>query len=190
MRSETRVWRHCERQFVRVECTPINDGRTFWDPRSVMPGSNVVSSMKPVLGGSLSALREHDYRARMVGARSIRSSNFDMGHQPTADISNWFAPTTTGMRANHRFTLAARTVPVTAKVPASRKRIRCFFLTVVLTHDEVFCVSVEARCEFIGSIYPMGYKENFAKNVLIPLGVYRLFGCPLSDLSKQRPTIT
>jgi hypothetical protein len=113
-----------------------------------------------------------------------------MGHQPTADISNWFAPTTAGMRANHRFTLAARTVPVTAKVPASRKRIRCFFLTVVLTHDEVFCVSVEARCEFRGSIYPMGYKENFAKNVLIPLGVYRLFGCPLSDLSKQRPAIT
>jgi len=44
-----------------------------------------------------------------------------MGHQPTADMGNWFAPTTAGMSANQRFTLAASTVPVTVKVPRQKE---------------------------------------------------------------------
>ena len=124
---------------------------------------------------SLSALRSHDYRTWTVGPGSNRSSNFDVGHRPTADISNRFAPTAAGMRGNHRFTLAARTVPVTVNVPAARKRIRCFFPAVELLHNERSDVSLEVRCEFIGSSFPTGYKQNFTKIGLIPLGVYRLF---------------
>lgn len=88
-----------------------------------------------------------------------------MGHQPTADISNWFAPTTPGMRANQGLTLAARTVPVTVKVPASRKRIRCLFPAEVLTHDAVSGVLAGVRDEFITSVYPMGYKERTSPRV-------------------------
>lgn len=79
-----------------------------------------------------------------------------MGHQPTADMSNWFAPTTAGTSANQRFTLAASTVPVTVKVPARKKRMRCFFLEVVLTHEAVWGVATRVRREFTGSATPAG----------------------------------
>lgn len=113
-----------------------------------------------------------------------------MGHQPTADMSSWFAPTTAGMSANQRFTLAASTVPVTVKVPARKKRMRCFFPAVVLTHDAVSGVAVRVRCEFIGAVYPTGYVKESHKCAHIPLGVCRLLECPLPDLPRQCPTIT
>lgn len=49
-----------------------------------------------------------------------------MGHQPTADISHWFAPTSRGTAANHRLTLSDRTVPTRTNVPPRKNKIRCF----------------------------------------------------------------
>ena len=72
-----------------------------------------------------------------------------MGHQPSADMNSWFAPTTAGMSANQRFTLVASTVPATVKVPARKKRMRCFFPAVVLTHEAVLVTAITLRYEFI-----------------------------------------
>lgn len=73
-----------------------------------------------------------------AGVASTRSSNFDMGHQPVADMNSWFAPTTAGTRANHELTLIINTVPTSVKAPASRKRTRCLVPVAVLAHDGEF----------------------------------------------------
>lgn len=91
-----------------------------------------------------------------------------MGHQPSADMNNWLAPTRAGMSANQRFTLTASTVPVTVKVPARKKRMRCFFPAVVLRHDAVSGVTVRVRGECIGVVYPSGYIKRRRKSVHIP----------------------
>ena len=113
-----------------------------------------------------------------------------MGHQPSADMNSWFAPTTAGMSANQRFTLAASTVPVTVKVPARKKRMRCFFPAVVLTHDALSVVAVMVGCEFIGAVYPIGYTKESNKYGRIPPGVCRMLECPLPEPPKHRPMIT
>ena len=105
-------------------------------------------------------------------------------------MSSCSAPTTAGISANQRFTLAASTVPVTEKVPARKKGMRRFFRAVVLTHGAVSVVAVIVGCQFVGTAYPSGYTEKSNKCARIPLGVYRLFECPLPGLPKHRPMIT
>ncbi len=95
-----------------------------------------------------------------------------MGHQPSADMNNWLAPTTAGMRANQRFTLTASTVPITVKVPARKNRMRCFFPAVVRAHDAVSGVAVRVRCEFIRELYPIGYvNKTHVKWINTPRGI-------------------
>ena len=64
--------------------------------------------------------------SRSPAEGSTRSSSAEAGHHPVATRRSWLAPTSPGKSANHRFTLAARIVPVSVKVPAKKNRIRCF----------------------------------------------------------------
>ena len=110
-----------------------------------------------------------------------------MGHQPVADMNNWFAPTTAGTKANHELTLTINTVPTKVKVPASRKRTLCLVPATFLLQDGGLEEPRDVWGEFIESVYLLGYRVITREVNKDPMGYVDILGGPYTASPKHEP---
>ncbi len=84
-----------------------------------------------------------------------------MGHQPIPAMKSWLAPTTAGIKANQIDEVRANKPPISEKLPARRKSIRCFGEFAVAAQEgdvAVVVIRLVVRSRGIDLRYHPGYK--------------------------------